>query len=305
MKVEKLGRIFTSSGQRPWMGSHAQVPIAEHVEGDVYRIYFTSRDGQNRSHIVWLEIDIRNPQRILRLADAPLLGPGIAGAFDDCGAMTSWMIRASNKRFFHYIGWNIRTPVPFQNAIGLAIGDASLNPPTVERYSIGPVVDRNLVDPYFCSNPCVLLEAGIWKMWYLSGLDWESVNGRLESRYNIRYAESDDGVHWRRDGRVHVGFHHSSEVAIARPCVIKDRDRYRMWYCFRGRNFPYRIGYAESSDGQTWTRHDEQAGLERSADGWDSEMVAYPYVFDHQGKRYMLYCGNGFSKGGFGLAVFD
>ncbi|MEW6689578.1 MAG: hypothetical protein AB1452_10870, partial [Pseudomonadota bacterium] len=83
MKLDKLGRIFVSTGQYPWMASHAQVPIAEHLRDDLFRIYFTSRDHQNRSHITWLEIDIREPQHILRLAEAPLLGPGPAGTFDD------------------------------------------------------------------------------------------------------------------------------------------------------------------------------------------------------------------------------
>lgn len=76
-----------------------------------------------------------------------------------------------------------------------------------------------------------------------------------------------------------------------------------MWYCYRGRNFAYRIGYAESSDGQEWTRMDDQAGIGVSASGWDSEIVTYPFVFDHKQQRYMLYCGNGFSRDGFGFAV--
>ncbi|MEW5918806.1 MAG: hypothetical protein AB1762_20560, partial [Gemmatimonadota bacterium] len=125
-----------------------------------------------------------------------------------------------------------------------------------------------------------------------------------QSRYNIRYAESDDGVRWRPDGHVCIDFQHSEEVAIARPCVIRDPDRYRMWYCYRGRTFSYRIGYAESADGYHWSRRDDEAGIEASASGWDSEMVAYPHVFDHRARRYMLYCGNRFSKDGFGLAIF-
>lgn len=286
------------------MASHAQVPIAECLDGgDRFKIYFTTRDNLNRSHITWLELDINRPQQVLRLADTPLLGPGQPGTFDDCGAMTSWMVAASGLRHFFYIGWNIRTTVSFQNAIGLARGDASADPPTIARLSLGPIVDRNFLDPYYCSNPCVLLDGNVWKMWYLSGLDWTRVGQQLESRYNVRYAESDDGIHWRRDGHVCLDFEHPGEVAIARPCVVKDKDRYRMWYCYRGTTFAYRIGYAESVDGRTWVRRDDEAGIESSSSGWDSEMLAYPYVFDHRGKRYMLYCGNGFSTAGFGLAV--
>jgi hypothetical protein len=48
---------------------------------------------------------------------------------------------------------------------------------------------------------------------------------------------------------------------------------------------------------------DDEVSLEPSKKGWDAEMVEYPYVFDHQGTRYMLYNGNGYGKSGIGLAV--
>jgi len=34
-------------------------------------------------------------------------------------------------------------------------------------------------------------------------------------------------------------------------------------------------------------------------------MICYPYVFKHKGRFYMLYCGNGYGKTGFGLAVLE
>jgi hypothetical protein len=34
-------------------------------------------------------------------------------------------------------------------------------------------------------------------------------------------------------------------------------------------------------------------------------MIEYPFVFDHDGHRYMLYNGNEYGKSGFGLAVLD
>jgi hypothetical protein len=50
---------------------------------------------------------------------------------------------------------------------------------------------------------------------------------------------------------------------------------------------------------------DAEVGIGVSADGWDSEMIEYPFVFDHAGSRYMLYNGNGYGKTGIGLAVLD
>ena len=74
-----------------------------------------------------------------------------------------------------------------------------------------------------------------------------------------------------------------------------------MWYSYRGEK--YRIGYAESEDGIVWTRKDNESGIGVSSEGWDSEMIDYPVVFKHKDDVYMLYCGNGYGKTGFGLAV--
>ena len=34
-------------------------------------------------------------------------------------------------------------------------------------------------------------------------------------------------------------------------------------------------------------------------------MICYPFVFDHKGKRFMLYNGNSYGKTGFGLAEME
>jgi hypothetical protein len=302
MRWRKLGRIFGGEGQMPWMSSHAQVPFAERIDGDLYRIYFTSRDAQNRSHIGWLEFDITRPDRILRLAEAPLLAPGRPGRFDDCGAMMSWMVRQGSQRFLYYIGWNTRATVPFHVSIGLAVGSDTAGIPALSALP-GPILERDVTDPYFCSNPCVLIEDGRWRMWYLSGLGWADLARGISASYDIRYAESADGVRWERTGRVAIGLEPPDEFAIARPCILRENQGYVMWYCVRSRDRPYRLGLAHSADGRAWMRDDGNAGLEPSAEGWDSEMIAYPHVFDHGPDRYMLYCGNGFGRTGFGLAV--
>jgi len=302
MRWRKLGRVFCGEGQLPWMASHAQVPFAERIEGDLYRIYFTSRDTQNRSHIGWLELDITRHDRILRLVDAPLVAPGVPGRFDDCGAMMSWLVRHGGQRFLYYIGWNVRTTIPFHVSIGLAVGEESARTPAFDTYP-GPILERSVADPYFCSNPCVLIENGRWRMWYLSGLGWAELAHGVSASYDIRYAESDDGIRWQPAGRVSLGLEGDGEYAIARPSVLRDNNGYAMWYCVRMRDRPYRLGSATSVDGLAWVRDHGDSGLEPSVEGWDSEMIAYPHVFDHGTDRYMLYCGNGFGQSGFGLAV--
>jgi hypothetical protein len=64
----------------------------------------------------------------------------------------------------------------------------------------------------------------------------------------------------------------------------------------------YRLGYAYSDDLTHWTRDDEHAGTELSAEGWDAEMMCYPNVFEHNNTIYLLYNGNNFGRNGFGIA---
>lgn len=295
---EKIGLIYCPDGQHPLMRSHATLPIAELIEGDLYRIYFSSRDADNRSRTFSLVIDLNRPLQVVEVNVAPLLDIGELGGFDDSGAMLSWITDAGEPgKYFYYAGWNLGVTVPFRNALGVAlVKDGRV----VHRYR-GPVLDRSMTEPHFVGAACILREGDQYRCWYLSCVGWERREPRPVHRYHLKYADSVDGLAWRREGIVAIDFANPGEFAIARPSVIRDPDRYRMWFSHRGDN--YRIGYAESDDGVGWRRMDGEVGLAVSSSGWDSVSLAYPYVFDHKGSRFMLYNGNEYGKSGFGLAV--
>lgn len=297
MKWRKLGHVYSPSGEMAWMQTHAAVPFAEHLTDDIFRIYFTTRDRDSRSHTAFVDIDILSPSEILNISAAPVLHPGSLGEFDDSGAMGCWLTKKDDARYLYYQGWNLGVTVPFRNSIGLAISSKG---GTFRRYSPGPVLDRSMFEPHFTATPCVIIDRGKWKMWYLSCTEWVMSNDSPKHKYHIKYAESDDGINWHREGIVAIDYGNEGEHAISRPSVVKDDDCWRMWYSYRGQS--YRIGYAESDDGIQWQRLDEHAGINTSTTGWDSEMIEYPFVFDHQGLRYMLYNGNDYGKTGFGLA---
>jgi hypothetical protein len=161
------------------------------------------------------------------------------------------------------------------------------------------------VDPYLTATPWVIVENGTWRMWYVSATEWRMMREGPRHWYHIRYAESADGIHWRREGRVCIDYQSSDEHAITRPCVLRDGHRYRMWYCARGPR--YRLGYAESDDGVVWTRLDAspEAALppSPSPSEWDSGMIGYPTVVSHGGRLHMFYNGNDYGRTGIGLAT--
>lgn len=298
MRWRKLGRIFCPDGLRPWMRSHASNPVAEPIQDELFRIYFSTRDEQNRSSVGWVEIDLRRPLDVLRVAEEPVLGPGRIGTFDDSGVSIACIVPRDGLRHLYYVGWNLGVTVPWRNSIGLALGGED---GTFARFSEAPVVDRGPHDPFSLSYPWVLLEDGRWRMWYGSNLDWGP--SAADMAHVIKYAESADGITWRRQGHVAIPLAAEGEYALARPCVRREDGRYRMWYSHRGP--AYRIGYAESPDGLTWTRRDAHAGIGPSPSGWDSETVCYPCVFDHGGDRFLLYNGNAYGRTGFGLARLE
>jgi hypothetical protein len=208
----------------------------------------------------------------------------------------------------YYVGWTVRNTIPYHNSIGLAVSeDGGV---TFHRYSEGPLFSPSVVEPYYTGTACVLVEDGVWRNWYLSCTGWELVDGRPEPFYNIKYSESQDGITWDRKGDIAIDLQSKEEGGIARASVLKENGVYKMWYSYRKafdyRTNPdnsYRIGYAESADGIGWKRFDDQAGIDVSENGWDSGMIAYPFVFEHKGIRYLFYNGNGFGRSGFGYAT--
>jgi len=279
------------------MVTHAMLPFAERMKADIYRIYFSGRDKFNRSLIGCAELNINEPKKILYITERPILCLGKLGCFDDNGVTPSWVINCKGKKYLYYVGWNKGSTVRMHLVAGLAISNDGGK--TFKRFSKAPLLERTDMEPYsILTAPCVLLEGGIWKMWYVSGVEWVH---RDLPRYNIKYAESRDGIHWKRDGLVCIDLKFKGENALARPCVLKEDGIYKMWYSYKGKN--YRIGYAESPDGLVWERKDDEVGIDVSETGWDSEMIEYAFVFNHNGRKNMLYNGNDYGREGIGLAI--
>jgi predicted GH43/DUF377 family glycosyl hydrolase len=281
------------------MRSHAANPVAEHVSGDRFRIYFSTRDIHNRSSVSFVEIDLNEPGRVLLEADEPVLAPGDLAMFDDSGCSIGCLLTVGERRFLYYMGWHLTVSVPWQNALGLAVSEGPGQP--FKRISRFPVVPLNEEDPYTISYPWVIQEDGVFRMWYGSNTQWGP--RQQDMRHLLKYAESRDGISWERPGTVVIDFESPAEYAICKPCVLERDGGYEMWFCARGER--YRIRYARSSDGVVWARETGNAGIDVSSSGWDSDMIEYPSVFDHAGRRYLLYAGNGYGRDGFGLAVLD
>lgn len=301
----KQGLVFdvTRAGV-PWMHSHAQLPVADSIGGDLYRVYFGARTADQISRIGWAVVELGDRVKLLDVSTEPALSPGGIGTFDEHGVFPSCVVHVPGQRRMYYIGWNrgYRRPL-FYASIGLAVSTDGGR--TWSKYSEAPIMARGRHDPCLVTSPHVIRHDGKYRMTYVSGVRWSERNGELRSHYHIKYAESDDGIEWRRDGRIAIDFSTEDETNVARSWVVPARDGLHMWFGYVRGTTPYRIGYARSTDYLHWLRDDASAGIGVSAEGWDSQMICYPNVIAHRGRGYMFYNGNAFGRDGFGVAISE
>ena len=300
MRWKKLGLLFNPKYIRSYGLSASLMPIADVLDMDagIVRVFFSPRDNYGRSQVRFFDYNLKE-SRILQVSDQALLLPGKLGTFDDSGITLGSMIKNQNATYLYYTGWNRTVTVPMNNSIGIAKLE---NGRRFMRLGDGPILTRTLEEPYSCASPFVLKDDNRFKMWYASMDRWDNIDGSVRHYYNIKYAESNDGINWIRNNTVAINYQNNEEYAFGRPFVLKENGIFKMWYSFRG-DF-YKIGYAESDNGIEWNRQDADAGIDTSDYGWDSEMIEYPYIFECIGNRYMLYNGNGYGKSGIGIAIY-
>jgi hypothetical protein len=285
------------------MASHTAMPIPRPLGGSRVRFYFGTRDAHNHASVAWLDARV-TPEgaEVERLCDEPALEAGPAGHFDDNGVHPGPTVERDGGLHMYFIGRSNGTPPLYYMAIGLAASTDDGD--TFQRIRRAPVMSRSEADPWMVSTPCVLFEGGRWRMWYLSGMGWDLHADPPRSFYDIKCAESADGVTWHREGRVAIALDDETSN-IGAPTVDRSANGYRMWFSYSGPGHGYRIGCADSADGFSWERRDSAAGLEPSGAGWDSDAVAYPAAFRLDGRLYLAYSGNGFGREGFGIAVAE
>ena len=222
----------------------------------------------------------------------------------NAGVNAACVTAVGSAKHLYYIGWQRTQGVPYAIFAGLAVSRDGGE--TFVRRSRAPILERTHEEPFFRSATSVIQDGSGYRMWYVAVRRWRSDDGAAPyPEYVIRTTSSDDGVSWRNPTHVCIDFASHDEFGFGRPWVIRDGDRYRMWYSIRSRTQPYRLGYAESADGVRWTRRDEAVGITRSASGWDSEMICFACVADVDGRRYMFYNGNRHGATGFGVAVLE
>jgi hypothetical protein len=272
----KKGRIYGDG--------HAQLPTPVLLR-DRIRIYFSDRAG-GKSYIRFLDVRTDLPSESIGNASGMALSPGQRGCFDDSGVMPSCAVEIASEVYIYYTGWNLdKGQVPYGHGIGIAkcTPEGSL-----ERIYNGPILDRSASEPFLCNSPYVARDGDGWRMVYCSGTGWI----RDFPSYSLREARSIDGHKWEVGEYLFQGESFDPEEALSRPCISGAA----IYFASRKYDTPYRLETYVAGKGR------RPGGLELSADGWDSEMICYPYIIEVGSRRYLFYNGNGYGASGFGYA---
>lgn len=287
------------------------------VFDDFIRIYFSTRavdpvNNKYLSHIAFVDMK-KNFRDIIRTSTDTVIPLGDLGCFDEHGIFPMSVMRHGNAVYGYTCGWNRRTSVSVDTAVGLAISHD--NGLTFQRIGNGPVLAASLHEPYLVGDGFVKVINGIFHMWYIFGTGWKkfSPESMPDRTYKIGHATSKDGIEWtKEEARSIIPDRIGADESQALPTVISIGQRHHMFFCYResfdfrqtkGRG--YRIGHAWSDDLLNWTRDDKNPQLEGSPGEWDSDMQCYPHVFECDGKVFLLYNGNEFGRYGFGLAELE
>jgi hypothetical protein len=303
MRWKKLGVVWKPDGSSAWARTHGMGPTPFRLNDEVIRVFVTCLDDKGRGRPGYVDVATKDPTCVLGVSPRASLDIGEPGTFDDNGLVAISVIQPDpGNLFMYYAGFELCTHIRYRIFTGLAVSkDGGTN---FERYSRSPILDRSDDELLFRCGPFSMFDEGVFKLWYVAGSEWTEIRGKPMPVYDIRYQESNDGIHWAPKGKVCLAISGADEHGFGRPWVVKrGPNDYQLFYSIRRRSFAaYRLGYAESKDGITWIRKDEEMGLDVSPGEFDSDAIMYSSVISVDDKTFCFYNGNSFGEQGFGVA---
>ncbi|MFC7514226.1 hypothetical protein ACFQUU_04325 [Herbaspirillum sp. GCM10030257] len=310
---KRLGKLFDPQllHPHPWMMEFAQCPTPLLLDEHTVRVFFATRPQRDSKGLYvsrpgYVDLSRYNLQDIKAVSPQPLLELGQTGAFDEFGIMPSSVVRDGNDLYMYYTGWTRMESVPYTTAIGVAVSHD--HGKTFSRIAPGPVLGLSLDEPYMVNSPIVKIINDCWHMWYVSGKRWIETEAGPEIVFQHAHATSSDGLHWKQR-RTSIVPALSDDECQDLLCPIQIDGQWHAFFAYRNatgfrtrHERAYRLAYARSDDLQNWTRYEIPSLLERSDEGWDSQMICSTQFLEMDGRRWLFYCGNEFGRAGFGAA---
>jgi predicted GH43/DUF377 family glycosyl hydrolase len=246
-------------------------------------------EGTDGKFAPWLKT-----QRWQRDSDAPALSLGEPGKFDDQHMFAPHVIRQGNEYWMYYVGSQRCVDAKVYKGIAkdpehpeksdqrlFKLGLAkSTDGVRFTRFSTDPIFSfgddiHSIVTPAILKNPdgSVHREQGKMRM-YFAAVDFPGGT----YKHDLYESTSENGVEWGKPTLV-------IENAYA-PCVIKEGEKYRLWYTWINKH-PWHTSYAESSDGSHWKLREEPCIVMDQP--WEVKDQVYPMVIKVRDVYLMIY----------------
>lgn len=305
-------QILTITGLTPGWSSHAQYPTVWKRSERCWRIFVSGRCPENRASTYYLDVDPTDDMRVLHVATETMLQPGSDCAIGEDGIGASQVFTIGDETWLYLAGLTVCGNMDYRIQIGrIRLDDDSGGP--VDGARVQRVFASLEDGPAIRAMPFLLRDGDGYQMLFTGGVGWTGeADGFAEPHYVIQRTRSPDAVTWSDAAETAIGMEHDGESGLTRATCLRGGPGFEMWYCYRGFFRPrsqltraYRLGYAVSPDGNSWTRHDDAFSFINppNPDDWDHEMQCHPFVVEGgQGKRYLFYSGNEYGRFGFGYA---
>lgn len=279
--------ILDVGGPSDW-DSHGAGILCVLKEGGTYKAWYVGIDAADVGRIGYAT----SPDGITWVKDVannPVLDLGSPGSWDDSNVDHASVVKVGSTYHMWFNGEDATSA-----RIGHATSPDGIN--WTKDAANNPVVDLGGMGDWDESevlHPAVYHDGVTYHMWY---------NGFGQSAQRTGYATSPDGVNWTKDD-VHspvLGVGAPGEFddfMLALQAVIWKDGEYQMWYGggdgTDGDTKYFRVGYATSPDGFTWTKSTQNPVLDVDpSSAWDSvAVITSAVIYDADDMVYKMWYG--------------
>ena len=274
-------------------------PVPFLTSSNVLRLFLTFCDKDNVGRIGFVDLNPRNPSEIIGISSTPALDIGIDGAFDDSGVLPSALLSEEGRLYMFYSAYQRQVKVPYTILSGIAVSENDGE--TFTRLSNVPLLERTEAEMFQRSAIEIMKADSGYRIWYTSGTGWCDNGIKVVPRYDLKTIFSKNLLRWNGEPCLSLALK-DDEYGLTMPQVFFEHDTYKMYYSIRSVSKGYRLGYAESKDGISFSRKDEEMEIDVSPEGFDSEMICFGKTFTFEGRTFLFYSGNHYGMGGIGYA---
>jgi len=119
MRWKKLGKIYSlpRGGLHKSIKTHTANPLAVHLSGDEFRVFYSARDDDARSSVCAVDIDIIQ-KVVTKEHIKPLLKFGGEDSFYSEGISIGNLYEAKGSKFILFMGWKNQVDKHWYGEIG-------------------------------------------------------------------------------------------------------------------------------------------------------------------------------------------